>query len=333
MMQSNDGEVGLAIVGAGLVAQLHSRAIQTCHQARLVGVYDVQPERAQQLAAEHKARVYQSQDELLKDGDVCGVHVLTPPTGHVPATIAALEAGKHVLLEKPLADQAEDLYQIASTAAQQNRLCMPAHNYIYVPSLLQAKRLIDEGKLGKIAAFWMLFNLYHTRELVEKYGSIYRVACTHHAYSLLYLLGRPSRLISFGVPGVHTPDLPYAAQTAITCEMPNGALANLWASFAANDLTNDPWQVVYKVLGTQGGVNYSWNEACYEDDGGPGFGMPGYVDSFCHEVDFFVNRCILANQQPLSTLQDALDALRIIEASEVASRKGTAIELQFDDLS
>ena len=98
-MQSNDGEVGLAIVGAGLVAQLHSRAIQTCHQARLVGVYDVQPERAQQLAAAHKARVYQSQDELLKDGDVCGVHVLTPPTGHVPATIAALEAGKHVLLE------------------------------------------------------------------------------------------------------------------------------------------------------------------------------------------------------------------------------------------
>ena len=67
----------------------------------------------------------------------------------------------------------------------------------------------------------------------------------------------------------------------------------------------------YKVLGTRGGVSYSWNEAVYQEDGPPGFGMPGYVDAFRYEVEYFVERCVLGGAPPLSTLGDALDALRI----------------------
>ena len=61
-----------------------------------------------------------------------------------------------------------------------------------------------------------------------------------------------------------------------------GAIANLWGSFAVNDTTSDPWTVIYKILGTRGGISYTWNDAQFDDRGGPAWGMPDYVDRIFH---------------------------------------------------
>lgn len=324
------GRVGVAFAGAGLVAELHARAVTACTQARLIGAYDPEPGRAKALTARHGGREYRSLKELVGDAGVDAVHVLTPPESHVGTALAALRAGKHVLVEKPVAQRAADLRRLLRAAERAGRVCMPGHNYIYAPALRRAKALIDSGRLGPVAAFWMLYNLFHDAGLIRKYGSVMRVVCVHHCYSLLYLLGRPERLSCMAAPGVHAPELPAPAQTAITCRMPDGALANLWASFAATDPTNDPWLVRYKVLGTRGGVSYSWNEAVYQDDGGPGFGMPGYVDAFAHEVSYFVERCVIVGEPPLSTLTDALDALRMVEAAERSAEHGRTVTLRWE---
>lgn len=322
--------VGIAFVGAGLVAELHARAVGACARARFIGAYDPEPGRAKALTARHGGREFRSLKELVGDADVDAVHVLTPPEGHVSAALAALRAGKHVLVEKPVAQRAADLHRLMRAAERAGRTCMPGHNFIYVPALRRAKALLEAGRLGPVAAFWMLYNLFHDADLVRKYGSILRVVCVHHCYSLLYLLGRPERLTCMAAPGVHAPDVPAPAQTAITCLMPDGALANLWASFAAVDPTNDPWLARYKVLGTRGGVSYSWNEAVYQEDGGPGFGMSGYVDAFTCEVSYFVERCVIGGEPPLSTLADALDALRMVEAAERSASHGRTVALRWE---
>lgn len=312
------------------MAELHARAVKSCPEARFAGVYDLKPSRARELARRFRGRAYKTAEELLGDPDVDAVHVLTSPEAHVSSTIAALNAGKHVLLEKPVADRAADIRRMVRCAEKNDRLLVPAHNYIYVPSVRRARRLITKGNLGKISAFWMMYNLYHGEDLIRKYGSIYRVVCVHHAYSLLYLLGRPVRVMSMGAPGVHCKKEKAPSTVSITCEMPDGAIANLWANFASNDITNDPWSVLYKVLGTKGGVCYSWNEAQFKDDTGPGFGMPGYVDAFAGEVDYFVNQCILRGNPPLSSMQDALDALRIVEAAERSAKsKSGMVEMDY----
>ena len=313
--------IGIALVGAGSVAHLHARAVADYPEARLIGWFDPDAERAATMAGQYGGRVYRRLSELLADPAVQAVHVLTPPSDHVAVSLAALAAGKHVLVEKPVADKAADLLRLKRAAARAKRICLPAHNYIHVPALARAKRLIETGKLGQIAALWILYNLFHSEELGRKYGSIFRVVMTHHAYSLLYLLGRPVRLNAMALPGVHYRKLRTEGQAAITCEMPGGVIANLWASFSAKDLTNDPWNVVYKVLGTQGGVSYSWSEAQYEKNASPGARSPGYVDGFRGELDHFITRCIRRGEAPLSSLDDALDALSIIEAAEWAVRK------------
>lgn len=318
-------EVGVAFIGAGTVAEMHGRGVAGVPNVRLVGAYDLDPEKAKLITSRFGGRVFDSLENLLSDRDVDAVHVLSPVEHHVSHAVAALRAGKHVLLEKPTAESREEIALLKKTAVEANRICMPAHNYIYAPSVRRAKRLIDSGKLGAIASLWIVYNIFHSEKAVATYGGVLRAVCTHHAYSVLYLLGRPRRVTAVA-SRLRDTKAGCEEQVMIVCEMPNGAIANLWGSFAADDPTNDPWAVVYKILGTNGGVSYSWNEAQFKDDGGPAWGLPCYEESFVEEIDHFINRCVLAGDSPLSTLDDAADALSILTAAENFIGKADALE-------
>ena len=312
-----NGRVGVAFLGAGTVAEMHGRGVRAVPRAHLIGVYDTQVAKANAITAKFGGRVFASVQELLDDPAVEAVHILTPVRHHVPQAIDCLEAGKHVLLEKPVAENHAGIAELQAAASKAGRVCMPAHNYIYAPSIRRAKRLIDGGNLGKVASLWILYNIFHPEEVAAIYGGVLREVCTHHAYSLLYLLGRPRRLMAM-TSRVHESKLTCEEQAMTVCEMENGAIANLWASFAANDPTSDPWSVVYKILGTNGAVNYSWNEAQFTDNGGPAWGMPCYEESFIEEIAHFIDRCVLKGEEPLSTLRDAADALSILAGAETA---------------
>jgi predicted dehydrogenase len=120
------------------------------------------------------------------------------------------------------------------------------------------------------------------------------------------------------------------ASLRAVCQMSNGVIAHLWCSWAANDPTSDPWSLVYKVLGTKGGVVYSWNEAQIDDNRGPAWGLPCYEENFKNEIDHFIGRCILRDEQPLSTLADAADALKVIEAVERSYRHQRTEIVRYD---
>jgi predicted dehydrogenase len=318
-------QVGIAFAGAGIVAEMHGRGVSANQSATLAGVYDPDTNKAAAIAAKFGGRVFSSLDELLADSSVDAVDVLTPTQHHVSIAIACLNAGKHVLVEKPVASSRKELDLLQEAAKRSARVCMPAHNYIYVPSLQRAKRLVESGKLGKIASLWVLYNIFHPEEVAAIYGGVLRAVCMHHVYSLLYLIGRPHRLSSM-TSRVHYKNLQCEDQAMITCEMAEGAIANLWCSFAASDPTNDPWTVLYKILGTKGAISYSWNEAQFEDHGGPAWGMPCYEEGFIEEIGYFVTQCILEGKPPLSTLDDAADALSVLEAAERSAQATSAFE-------
>jgi predicted dehydrogenase len=318
-------QIGIAFAGAGIVAEMHGRGVAANGNARLIGAYDPDAVKAEAITKKFGGCVFPSLQDLLADPQVEAVHVLTPTEHHLSTALASLNAGKHVLIEKPVAQSKEEIASLQQAAERSGRVCMPGHNYIYAPSLRRAKRLIENGKLGKIASLWILYNIFHPEDVASIYGGVLRAVCTHHAYSLLYLLGRPKRLSSM-TSRIHYKNLQCEDQAMITCEMSNGALANLWCSFAANDPTNDPWTVIYKILGTAGGVSYSWNEAQFEDRGGPAWGMPCYEEGFVEEIEYFVTQCILEGKPPLSTLDDATDAVSILEAAERSVKRESTFE-------
>jgi predicted dehydrogenase len=307
--------LGLAFVGAGVVAELYSKAIERGVSGQFTGVFDPDMARAQRMGRRLAGAAFSSLDALLADAATEAVVVMSPNATHADIARRCLKAGKHVLIEKPVAQTTAEIDELIDLARSADRVCMPAHNYIYNPSLERAKRLIGEGRLGKIASLWILYNIHHDEAIAARYGGVLREVAIHHAYSLIYLLGRPKRVLA-AQSRVRCPTQLHEDQVMIVCEMADGVLANLWTSFAADDRTSDPWTVVYKVLGTQGGLNFTWSDAAFEDAGGPAWGVPNYVDSFWNELTFFLDQAISLRIEPPSTLKDARDALLIVEAAE-----------------
>jgi predicted dehydrogenase len=324
------GQISLGLIGAGIVAAgPYRKALERLTTIKPGGVFDPASEKASFLANALGAKVYPDLDALLSDAAIDAVAVLSPNHLHVEIALRSLQAGKHVIVEKPVAETAEEIDQLQAAAKRAGKICMPAHNYIYNPSLLRAKRLIQEGRLGKIASGWILYNIFHPEEIARLYGGVLREVCVHHAYSLLFLLGKPAK-VSAHISRIHYQELTCEDQAMLTCTMPGGALVHLWSSFAASDPTSDSWTVIYKILGTKGGIAYTWDDAWYDDTGGPAWGIPNYLDSFYHELDFFVNHAIQLGEKPASTLADARDAIRVIEAAEDSlSKAGASVDVQY----
>lgn len=308
--------VRLAFAGAGNVTSgPYHHAVMRCDAAELVGVFDPDMAAAGRLADMHGAHAYPDLDALLADDRVDGVVVGTPNHLHMEVADACLRAGKHVLIEKPVAQQVEEIDALNELATARGLIAMPAHNFIYQPTLEKARSWIAEGRLGTMASTWVLYNLFHPEEVAARYPGVLRQIGVHLSYSLLYLQGRPVR-VSATSSRVHYDELQQEDQVMLVCHMADGSIANLWASFAASDPTSDPWTVVFKGLGSKGGFTYSWNEAEFQDDGGPAWGTPSYMDGFAAELDFFCREAIGRGTIPRSTLTEARDCVRIIEAAE-----------------
>ena len=324
---------GVAFAGTGGVAEMHAQGFRrfAADYGHLVGAFSRTAENREAFAAKHGIKSYESLDALLADPAVDAVGVLTPAAAHIDTAIACLEAGKHVMCEKPLGYTIADLERMRQAADKSEGLFMPGHNYIYPPAIRRAKEHMDEGRLGKISSVWMIYNMQHPLSIQGVERLVTLELATHHVYTMLYLLGRPSR-INAVTSSAYFDKIP--DQVMIVGEFPSGAIANLWGCFAANDPTSDPWTVVYKVLGTEGGVSYSWNEgstnlAPFTDLGptdGLGWDKPTYPDSFGHAWAHLLNRCLDKGEAPLSTLDDAFDSLRIVEAVERSAEEGRGIE-------
>ncbi|HZZ60097.1 MAG TPA: Gfo/Idh/MocA family oxidoreductase [Roseiarcus sp.] len=321
--------VGVGVIGAGIVSELYAQAIERGAPARFVGVYDPDRARSEALARRLGGRPFDSRDALLADREVEACLILSPNHAHVDDALTCLGVHKHVLVEKPIAETHEAVEALAQAARRSARVCMPAHNYIYNPSLQRARRLLEEKRFGTVASYWILYNIFHAEEVAKHYGGVLREVAVHHAYSLLYLAGRPLN-VSARTSRVHYETLEAEDQVALCCEMPGGALANLWVSFAASDPTSDPWTVVYKILGEKGGVSFTWNDAIFADAGGPAWGVVNYVDSFHDQLTHFLDSVIPGRAAPLSTLQDAADALAIVAAAESSvENHGAAVPIDY----
>ena len=318
----------VAFLGCGIVAEMHGRAIAACRGAILAGAWDPERSHAEHLTAKFGGRVYESEEQLLADPKIDAVYVLSPTACHVPQAKAALAAGKHVLVEKPVAATSEAIVELRLLAEARQLVCMPAHNYVYVSSLRRGKRLIAEGKLGQLASVWVLYNIFHSEPIAARYGGVLRAVCVHHVYSLLYLAGRPRTIVATQSK-LHYEKLDCEDQVMLTCRLSGTAIANLWCSFAADDPTNHPWSVAYKVLGTKGAFSYDWNEAKFEDTGGPAWGLPCYEDGFVAETEHFLHACIERGEAPVSTLGDAYDALKIILAAEKSLKSGRTETIEY----
>ncbi|MCP3741713.1 Gfo/Idh/MocA family protein [Rossellomorea sp. BNER] len=151
-------KIKVAIIGCGSIAKhRHLPEYKTSEFVEIVAVCDIVSERANGFADLYEAKAYTNYEELLMDSAIDAVSVCTPNYLHAPISIAALQAGKHVLCEKPMATSREEAEEMISAAEKSNKKLMIAHNQRFVPSHQKARNLIETGEIGKIYSFRTAF--------------------------------------------------------------------------------------------------------------------------------------------------------------------------------
>ena len=148
----------VGIIGCGKIAQVrHIPEYQANPDAEVVALFDVNTERARGLAEELGCRAYDTMEALLADADVDAVSVCTSNATHAQSVIAALEAGKHVLVEKPMAITLEECERMVETARATGRKLMVDQNQRFARAHVRAKELLDAGRIGDVLTFRTTF--------------------------------------------------------------------------------------------------------------------------------------------------------------------------------
>jgi UDP-N-acetylglucosamine 3-dehydrogenase len=151
-------KVKVAIVGCGSIA-IHRHVPEYADMAsvEIVAFCDVKLERAQKLAAEYGGIAYKDYNEMLADLDIDAVSVCTPNALHATVSIAAAEAGCHVLCEKPMATNKEEAENMIKAASNHHVLLMIGHNQRMMPPHVKAKEILQSGELGRVISFRTAF--------------------------------------------------------------------------------------------------------------------------------------------------------------------------------
>jgi predicted dehydrogenase len=140
----------IAFIGAGRIADLHAMAYIGNTDARIFGVCDTDAEWAARRVEEWGAeRTYVDYREALADPEVDGAEILTPHHLHEEMAVAALAAGKHVSLQKPMARTLAEADAIVRAAADSDRVFRVLENYRYYPPYVRAKEMLDSGEIGE----------------------------------------------------------------------------------------------------------------------------------------------------------------------------------------
>src|SRR5271156_2889492 len=144
--------LNVGIIGTGLIAKDHALAISILPgSVHLIAVADVVPERLQDFSASFPVpRRYQDAADLIADPDVDLVTITTPPSAHEAIAVAALDAGKYVFCEKPLAHSLASAVRIADAEARHPGRLAVSHQLRYDPSFRRLIWLCTNGWIGKI---------------------------------------------------------------------------------------------------------------------------------------------------------------------------------------
>jgi predicted dehydrogenase len=140
----------VGVVGAGIMGAMHAAALSQYHASELVAVGDVVADRAGALAARYGGVAYDDYRRMLERDDLDAVAVATPDHLHRGPAVDALETGRHVLLEKPLATTLEDGEAIAAAVARAGRVLMINHGLRHKPAARMIKRALEAGELGRV---------------------------------------------------------------------------------------------------------------------------------------------------------------------------------------
>jgi len=307
----------IGIIGCGGIAGLHIKGYQACEGVEVVAAADVDHQRAVNVAGADHA--YTSFHEMIAKEHLDAISVCTPPKFHKDAVCAALEAGIHVLCEKPLAHNVSDARDMVETAQKTGKLLVTAFCHRFHEPVMHAKEIISSGKIGKVTMFRNRFGgkidmtqVWFSDPEISGGGTILDTSI--HSIDLFrYLVGDPIKVAC----AVATADERYKVEdcSVILLQTRDGVIGTLEASWTSPGSAN-----VIEIYGTSGAVvvDYSKPNVRYlTSDASEWQEIESTKpDRFVLQAQHFID-CIRNDSKPIV---DGTDGLRANEIADIAYR-------------
>lgn len=153
--------IRFGIIGCGYIGNRHAKHISEHQEAKLVSAFDIDATATAALTGNYKIQPASSLSELLQNPEIDIISVCTPNGNHFETALAVLNAGKHVIIEKPMTLKREQAEGLINVALRSNRQLYVVKQNRFNPPVQAVKKLVDEGKLGKI--YYVVINCYWNR--------------------------------------------------------------------------------------------------------------------------------------------------------------------------
>ena len=336
--------VKFGLIGAGLWGEAHAYVYSSHHQSELVAVCDLREERAKEIAKKYGAsHVYTDYNQMLHEADIEAVGVVTPDFAHRAPVVAALEAGKHVLVEKPLATSIEDADAMVRASQKTGaRLMVDFHNR-WSPPFAHLKETVEQGGLGKLVSAYFRLNdkisvatnmlSWASRSSILWFLGSHTIDTIQWLFSddikRVYSVSRRGVLDKLGVnvPDIYQSILEFNKGYIATIE-------NNWIVPNGQPCVND---IKFNLLGDAGMVNMDLsNNQLYErilptTNDNPDILVSNWVHGrgkgFAYESIRHFVECIAEDKPFLVSVSDAYRVTEVILALMESAEKGLPVEL------
>jgi predicted dehydrogenase len=333
----------VGIIGAGMGA-FHAKGYKKCPDVEIKTICDMDLDRAKSFAEEHGVKnVCADFKELLADDEIAAVSVCTPNILHAPMTIAAFDAGKHVICEKPIAMKAVQARAMVEAGKKSGKIFMMAFNNRFRGDSQLLKKLIENGNLGDIyyaKTGWLrrtcvefVAGKWFTDKSMSGGGPLIDLG-VHMLDLALWLMGNPkpvyvcgSAYSELGPKRAAELGKPYNVEDLASAivKLENGATIFLEASWESHIGKGGQHT---QFFGTKGGAEMDPLRIYTDIEGSPADIHLQYPEVSGHEMEIvhFVE-CIRENKTPISTGEHGLHVQLVLDAIYESTRTGKGVEI------
>jgi UDP-N-acetylglucosamine 3-dehydrogenase len=325
------------VIGLGFFGEHHAQAAASLPQVELRGLASKQDKRRKQLMRRFSVpHGYRDYHELLADPEIDAVSIVTHVDDHAEPTIAALRAGKHVLVEKPMARTVADCERMIEAAEKHGRILMVGHICRFNPRYAVVRERVRAGELGKVVSLYARRNIpaARSRTVLEKIGPLLGDGI-HDTDLMLWMTGAKVKSVyalTHSERRLRFPDIGWAMY-----RFDNGAIGVIENAWFLPEGTPFRIHEQMELIGTAGSAYVHGGDMNVVVQGAGGLDCPDTLywptmhgvpaGALRAEIEHFVGCVARGEPSTVVTPAEARDAVAVLAAAERSAALGKVVRL------